>query len=65
MLYWICEWESVMRKAVIEIGNYEVREQPTGGWRVSAIVGTKQPISVHNDKQSAIAAAEQYQREAA
>ena len=54
-----------MRKAVIEIGNYEVREQPTGGWRVSAIVGTKQPISVHNDKQSAIAAAEQYQREAA
>ena len=48
------------RKAVIEIGRYIVKEGPTGGWRVFEAMG-EQPISIHDDKGPAIAAAKRYQ----
>jgi hypothetical protein len=47
------------RKAVIEIGMYVVKEGPTGGWRVF-VTGSDEPISFHDDKASAIAAAKRY-----
>jgi hypothetical protein len=46
--------EGDMRKAVIEIGNYTVKEAPNGGWR---IFEAGEVISIHADKAGAIAAA--------
>jgi hypothetical protein len=48
-----------IRKAVIEVGAYTVKEAPTGGWRVFATGGTE-PISIHDNKGSAVAAAMRY-----
>ena len=47
-----------MRKAVIQIGKYEVREAPNGGWRIfiGAALG-QDPISIHETKAGAIALA--------
>ena len=50
---------SAKRKAVIEVDKYTVKEGPTGGWSVS-IIGAVAPISIHDDRASAIAAARRY-----
>ena len=57
-----------MRKAVIEIGGYVVKEAPTGGWRVFAGKaddirihnGEADPLSTHERKAGAVAAAHRY-----
>ena len=48
-----------MRKAVIEVGGYTVKEGPTGGWRVYPS-GGDEPISIHDNRAAAIAAAKRY-----
>lgn len=52
-----------MHKAVIEIGNYTVKEAPTGGWRVltggQLIERGAEVVSVHERRADAIAAAKQ------
>lgn len=49
------------RKAVIEVGKYEAREAPTGGWRVFVGAALAQaPISVHETRAEAVAAAKEY-----
>jgi hypothetical protein len=47
------------RKAIVEIGFYNVKEGPTGGWFVLP-AGSTTAISVHDNKASAIAAAKRY-----
>ena len=47
------------RKAVLEVGDYIIKEGPTGGWRVFAR-GAEQPISIHDQRDEAIAAARRY-----
>jgi len=49
-----------MRKAVIEVGSYTVKEAPTGGWRVHHSINDR-VISIHNDKQDALDHARGYQ----
>lgn len=48
-----------MRKAQFEIGKYTVKEGPTGGWSVR-VTGEDQPISAHETRADATAAAKRY-----
>lgn len=48
-----------MRKALFNIGEYQVYEGPTGGWRVK-VLGAADVLSVHETRQEASAAAKRY-----
>lgn len=48
-----------MRKVQFEVGKYTVKEGPTGGWSVR-VTGAEQPISVHETRREAHAAAHTY-----
>jgi hypothetical protein len=48
-----------IRKAVLEINGYVVKEAPTGGWRVFWF-DNDDPISIHDDKTAAVAATKRY-----
>lgn len=49
----------VVRKAVIQVGPYTVRERPTGGWALT-VEGAEHPVGLHDHKDDAIAAAQRY-----
>ncbi len=48
-----------MRKAQFEVGAYTVKEGPTGGWSVR-VTGAAEPISLHETRADAVAAAKRY-----
>ena len=49
------------RKAILTIGAYEVREQPTGGWRITKLA-TSEAMAVCDTQPAAIEAATQFGR---
>ncbi len=48
------------REAVIEVGDYVVKEAPTGGWRVGLIDEPDYYISLHDDREAALKIAKRY-----
>jgi hypothetical protein len=50
---------SKVRKAVFTVGHYTIKEGPTGGWRVY-VVGSSQPLSIHETSTDAKIAAGHY-----
>ena len=48
-----------MLRAVLEIGHYILREQPNGEWSVAHTLTPDKRISVHDNRDEAIAAAKE------